>query len=137
MLFIIQTVITGHIVIFAIHALMHGLEAATKMLSLYTFFYQHSFHEYQKSQKTLKNKDFFQNCLAYHLELFFEKRKFFDGPVKLLISCYTNKITLSLSFNANLAKLGPILGPLYYTYYILHGCWKFLFELIKNHFKRH
>ena len=50
MLFTISTVI-GPIVIFAIHALMHGLEAATKMLSLYTFFYRDSFHEYQKGQK--------------------------------------------------------------------------------------
>ena len=39
---------------------------------------------------------------------------------KLLISSCLNKIALSLSFDANLAKLGPVLGKLYYTYYILY-----------------
>ena len=35
------------------------LEAAVKMLSLYTFLYKDSFHKYHKSHKSLKNKKFF------------------------------------------------------------------------------
>ena len=88
--------------IFAVLALTQGREGATKMLSLYTFFYQDSFHKDEKGQK-----------------LFGEGGIFFDDPLKLLISCCPNKITLSLSFDANLAKLGPILGKLYCIYYIL------------------
>ena len=52
--------ITGSIVVFAVHALTHGLVAATKMLSLYTFFYRDSFHKDQKGQNLLKNNNFFK-----------------------------------------------------------------------------
>ena len=50
----------GPIVISGIHALTQWLEAATKMLSLYTLFYRDSFHKDQKGQKSLKNKGFFR-----------------------------------------------------------------------------
>ena len=106
----------GTIVIFAIHVLAHGLEASTKMLSLYTFFYQDSFHKDKKGQKSLKEKNFLKNCLGSSFVIQRWKRWTF----LLLISCCYNEIVLSLSFDANLAKLCPILGKLYYTYYILH-----------------
>ena len=38
---------------FAVHALTHGLEAATKI----HVFYPDSFHRNQKGQKSLKNKN--------------------------------------------------------------------------------
>ena len=106
----------GTIVIFAIHVLAHGLEASTKMLSLYTFFYQDSFHKDKKGQKSLKEKNFLRNCLGSSFVIQRWKRWTF----LLLISCCYNEIVLSLSFDANLAKLCPILGKLYYTYYILY-----------------
>ena len=92
-LFIIYTVITSPIVIFAIHALMHELEATTKMISIYTFFYQDSIHKNQKSQKTEKNK----NCLGSNHMLFWV---FFGED------------------DANLTKLGPICWILLYLYFL-------------------
>ena len=38
---------------------------------------------------------------------------------KLLIFCCLHKIMFSLSFDINLAKLGPILGKMHYTHVIL------------------
>ena len=73
---------------------------------------------------SLKKKNSFRNVLAHYFpfRVFFEKMDFLMIFFKLLISCCTNKITLSLSYDANLAKLGPILGKLYHLllHYILH-----------------
>ena len=46
----------------------------------------------------------------------------------LLISCYPNKVTLSLYFGAHLAIVGPVLGKLYYTHYILYLYQEISFE---------
>ena len=52
------------------------LEAAVKMLSLYTFLYKDSFHKYHKRHKSLKNKKFFYNILGslFVIWSFFWKR---------------------------------------------------------------
>ena len=97
---------------------MHGLEAATKMLSLYTLFIMIVLIRIRtvKNKKIAEKQEFFLDLfrlIICHSEVFSEKMEFFfDDPLKLLISCCTNKIMLPLSFDANLALLGPILGKL-------------------------
>ena len=60
MLFIIWTIITGLAIIFAINVLMYGLEAATKMDSLCTFFLS----ERTERSKVAEKQYFFKNCLG-------------------------------------------------------------------------
>ena len=71
--------------------------------------------------KNAEKQEFFKKIFRLIIQSLFGKDGFFDCPFKLLISCSSDKITLSLSFDANLAKLGPVLGKLYYTYKILYG----------------
>ena len=54
-----------------------------------------------------------------HQSFFGKNGIFLNCPFKHLISCCPNKITLPLqSFDANWAKLGSMLGNLYYAYNI-------------------
>ena len=92
MLLIISTAIT---VIFAIHALTHGLEAAAKMLSLYWLFIRKVFI-ISDGSKLAKNKNFlelFKLIICHSEGVFLVGRWFFlYNPFKFLISCCPNKI---------------------------------------------
>ena len=76
-------------------------------------FYQDNFHEDQKGQKLLKKKSFLWNYLglSFVIKSFGKDGPFYD-PFKPSFPC-PNKITIPLSSDANLGKLGPILGKLY------------------------
>ena len=63
---------------------------------------------------------FNKNLLHLSFTTLFRKDGFFDYPFKLTISYCPSKTTFSLSFNADLAELGPNLEKFYYTYYILY-----------------
>ena len=84
------------------------------MLSLYTFFYQDSFNKDQKGKKLLKNKNYLKNYLgsSFVIKSFGKGGAFYD-PFKPSVFCCPNKITISLSFVVNIAKLSPILGKKY------------------------
>ena len=80
------------------------------MLSLCTFFYQDSFNKDQKGQKLLKNKNYLKNYLgsSFVIKSFGKDGAFYDA-FKPSIFCCPSKITISLSFDPNIAKLSPIL----------------------------
>ena len=136
MLFTIQTVFIGTILILQFMYSYTGLRLQPKCFIhvLYIFmpvlFFQNSFYKDQKGQKSLKNKSVFLELLRLivcHSKFFLEKIKlllmiqFFDDPApNILLIQQNNRITLPLSFNTNLTKLGPTLEKLYCTYYILY-----------------
>ena len=70
--------------------------------------------------KNAEKQEFFKKIFRLIIQSLFGKDGFFDCPFKLLISCSSVSPYL-VSFDANLAKLGPVLGKLYYTYKILCG----------------